>query len=81
MTQSPDDSPTAAPAAETALPWPPAHAPATAALPLDRSGGDLWASRGFALYRSRSGEPFERVTTIWPRLGPASRVGQPAIER
>ena len=37
----------------------------------DRSGGDLWASRGFALYRSRSGERFERVTTIWPRLGPA----------
>ncbi len=37
----------------------------------DALGVDVWASRGFAVYRSRDSQPFERVTTIAPRLGPA----------
>ena len=38
---------------------------------LDQRGDTIWAARGYALYRSRAGGAFERVTLLWPRLGPA----------
>jgi hypothetical protein len=37
----------------------------------DALGSDVWASRGFALYRSRAGGPFERELTLRPRFGAA----------
>jgi len=37
----------------------------------DRSGDTVWASRGYAIYRSRAWQPFERVYEIRPRLGVA----------
>ncbi|MBM4384840.1 MAG: hypothetical protein FJ091_15920 [Deltaproteobacteria bacterium] len=37
----------------------------------DARGGEVWASRGYGLYRSRAGGAFERVAAIKPRLGPA----------
>ena len=37
----------------------------------DQREGALWATRGYALYRSRGGAAFERVTTLVPRFGPA----------
>lgn len=35
------------------------------------TGRDVWASHGWSIYRSRNGEAFERVYTLWPRLGEA----------
>ncbi len=32
-------------------------------------GGDVWASRGFSVYRSHEGGPFVREFTLWPRVG------------
>lgn len=37
----------------------------------DALGADVWASRGFALYRSHAGRPFERAFMLTPRFGPA----------
>jgi hypothetical protein len=37
----------------------------------DARGGELWATRGYGIYRSTNGGAFERVTTLAPRLGPA----------
>lgn len=34
-------------------------------------GHTVWATRGFAIYRSRAGEAFERVFRVRPRLGRA----------
>lgn len=34
-------------------------------------GHTVWATRGFAVYRSRDGGPFERVLSLRPRLGRA----------
>lgn len=34
-------------------------------------GQTVWATRGFAIYRSRGGSPFERVLSVRPRLGRA----------
>ncbi len=30
---------------------------------------DVWATRGYSIYRSQKGKPFEKITTIRPRLG------------
>jgi hypothetical protein len=32
-------------------------------------GGEVWASRGFSVYRSRDGGAFVREFTLWPRAG------------
>lgn len=32
-------------------------------------GGDVWASQGYSVYRSRRGGPFVREFTLWPRVG------------
>lgn len=33
--------------------------------------GEVWASRGYAIYRSRNGGDFEKVVTVLPRFGEA----------
>jgi len=32
-------------------------------------GPDLWATRGFSIYRSRNGAPFQKITSIVPPFG------------
>ena len=34
-----------------------------------RRGDEIWASIGYSIYRSRSGESFEKLFTVRPRLG------------
>lgn len=33
--------------------------------------GEVWASQGYSLYRSRDGGPFDKVATVHPRFGEA----------
>ncbi|MDX2016946.1 MAG: hypothetical protein SFY95_04805 [Planctomycetota bacterium] len=61
----------------TQIPWEPAR---LASLPALRADGlvlqderadEVWATRGYGIYRSRGSDPFERIAILAPRIGPA----------